>query len=327
MKSYLTSQIVKFLFCLLPCATPIKTNDAPQSMPNQQTQQNFIVIPIAEATVEHKQTSGAEGEHENIDSVSQQDSNEITFSSFLKAVKQGDLPQVEHQFQPEFLTSLDKYGQPPLFVAIACVVESVWKHHFDIVKFLVEKGADVNFIEDSDFEGDSSLILATRFGQEKIVNFLIENNANVNYQSVVSNNALHEAAQFNGGVGFRMARALVRAEANVNAQHPSSFETPLMVAARGGRIHMVKYLVDCGADISLVDFNNDTALNWAEKRIPLSLGQRDVVSYFRFLLFKQGEGRESDYESSSFEEVNLEPDVPPTVEGQMSPDGFHCITM
>ena len=155
----------------------------------------------------------------------------------------------------------------------------------------------------------------------------------MNYQSEVSNNALHEAAQFKTGVdeclnvGLRMARALVRAEANVNAQHPSSFETPLMVAARGGRIHMVQYLVDCGADISLVDVNNHTALNWAEKRIPLSLGQRDVVSYFRFLLFKQGEARESDYESSSFEEVNLEPDVPPTVEGQMSPDGFHCITM
>ena len=56
----------------------------------------------------------------------------------------------------------------------SAVMDAVWKSDFDMVKFFVEKGANLNFVGK---DGQTALILATGIGKEKICEILVKNGA------------------------------------------------------------------------------------------------------------------------------------------------------
>ena len=99
------------------------------------------------------------------------------------------------------------------------------KGDLEIVKFLVESGADVNA---KDKEGWSVLMEASYEGHLKVIKYLIENG-----------------------------------KVNVNAKDDDGW-TALMRASWRGYFEIVKYLVEKGADINIKNNNGKTALDLAD---------------------------------------------------------------
>ena len=129
------------------------------------------------------------------------------------------------------------------------------KGHFEIVKFLVENGANIHA------DGDSALCLAAEEGHFKIVKFLIKNGADIH---AIGDYALCVAAE-NGH--FKVVKFLLENGANIHARDDHA----LCWAAEKGHFKIVKFLVENGADIHARD---DCALRWAAQN-----GHFEIVKF------------------------------------------------
>ncbi|MEA5510565.1 ankyrin repeat domain-containing protein [Crocosphaera sp. UHCC 0190] len=119
----------------------------------------------------------------------------------------------------------------------------------DMVKFLVENGADVNAVET---EVDSTVLgLAVQTGNLDLVKFLIERGANINYQRPEGYNIILDA-MFCGNIIknpnlITMLNFLI--EKGVSVNNITSYgESALRVASRVGRFDVVDLLLTHGAD-------------------------------------------------------------------------------
>ena len=127
------------------------------------------------------------------------------------------------------------------------------------VRFLVEKGADVNAKNNDSW---TPLVCAAWRGDEEIIRFLVEKGADVNAKYESPRSPLTFAA-LKGQK--EIVRFLVEMGADVNIKHKHS-ETPLMYAAHYGQEEIVRFLVQKDADVNAKDNNNDTALDIAKKQ-------------------------------------------------------------
>lgn len=113
---------------------------------------------------------------------------------------------------------------------------------YDMVKILVENGADINYII-QDIKNDNNrvtaLMTASYFGSKNILKYLIEKGADINYQNRYG-------------------------------------QTSLMFAASNRRLDNVKMLVQNKADIKLKDKDGKTALDYAKEK-----GYTDIVNYLK----------------------------------------------
>ncbi|CAF1052114.1 unnamed protein product [Rotaria sordida] len=118
--------------------------------------------------------------------------------------------------------NLNITGQTALFMATL-------KDRINIVKFLIEKGAQVNI---QNRYGVSPLLLCSESGNRELVQTLIEAGANVNITPQ------GELAEENFLVG----------------------QTPLFVAAKKGHVEICEYLIQNGADVNAVTMTGATPL-------------------------------------------------------------------
>ena len=180
-------------------------------------------------------------------------------SAFEKAVKEGDLETTKQliEGENELNISTEKIGsQSPILVATR-------KGHIDIVKLLIENGADVNAKSSDSLtwsQGWTALISASENGDFNIAKLLIENGADVNASSKSGWTAIMSASR--GGY-FSIVKLLVENGADVNAISEIGW-TPVRAAAYYGYAkryvdreneEIVKFLVRNGADI-LVENGN-----------------------------------------------------------------------
>ena len=119
---------------------------------------------------------------------------------------------------------------------------------FDIVRILVENGAQVNYISDSrPFR--TPLQNSTARGDIDIVRVLVENGANVNVESVHPERSPLQNSIVFGHINT--VRLLVEHGAEVN---PKRYEvlgrTPLQNSVVRGDINIVRFLVEHGADVN-----------------------------------------------------------------------------
>jgi ankyrin repeat protein len=159
------------------------------------------------------------------------------------------------------------------------------------VQLLLERGADVNAIDDLGWtslmsaaqtgceksvnlmlqykaltevkavsSGRTALCIAATYGYDVIVRLLLEHGAEVEAVNKAGGAVLH-CVTFRGHLTV-MEVLLVQGHANVDAQD-SSGQTPLMLAAVGGEYQAVRMLVQKGADVKLKDELGRTVLNWA----------------------------------------------------------------
>ena len=119
--------------------------------------------------------------------------------------------------------------------------------HTDVVEYLVEQGADVNFV---DWRGDTALRGAARYGHLEIVKILVGSGADVNATDVDGRTALHHAVALRLWLGvdgghLAVVEFLVGSGAAVNAT-TSEGRTPRDLTECGTAV--AEYLASVGGE-------------------------------------------------------------------------------
>ncbi len=180
------------------------------------------------------------------------------------------------------------------------LLQAAWEGNYELVKKLVEEGADVDFLQEGD---GTALLLAIRGEKYKIARFLIENGADPNLGTKSDGHPLWMAAR-KGDID--LVRLLVNQGADVNTKFPGDGSAliqaarmdnmelvttlialkadvnmevkgdgnPLIMAAKGGNLSIVEALIAAGADINHEVPGDETPLINASEQ-----GHLDVVKY------------------------------------------------
>ncbi|MBL8390671.1 MAG: ankyrin repeat domain-containing protein [Candidatus Accumulibacter sp.] len=216
-------------------------------------------------------------------------------ASFEFAVERGDLRTVrrwlEQGLNPEYEAAHIGTG---LMVA-------AWYGNIEMMALFVERGADVRR---ANRHGEQPLQLAAWGGHLEAVQWLLERGAPLDRQGNQWS-ALHYAV-FNGH--GKVASDLMARGANINARAPNG-ATPLMMAAREGRLELARELLEAGANASLQSDWGDSALTMAMRYNHLRLAKM-IASPEEFAVAVKAP-------PESFGEASRSAALPPTVEAIM----------
>jgi ankyrin repeat protein len=136
-----------------------------------------------------------------------------------------------------------------------------------IDKIIPKFGIKINIDAPINQSNQTPLMSASREGYPDIVNFLIKNNANVNAARIYSDSPLILVSGnsiMDKDVQLTIVESLISAGANIN--HIGDYGiTPLMMAIDSNSPKIVSKLLQCGADITIKDKNEYTALDLARE--------------------------------------------------------------
>lgn len=124
-------------------------------------------------------------------------------------------------------------------------------------------------------DGIYPLILASRQGRNDVLNYLIEQHAEIDVLDQYGNNALWAACYAENS---DCINSLIQAAIDINHQNSASGATALIFAASSGREMAVEQLLAAGADINLKTHDDFTALDLASTRKILKLLSKLVKS-------------------------------------------------
>ena len=157
-----------------------------------------------------------------------------------------------------------EYQATPLHFAMA-------KNNVELVKIIVEAGADINFQN-----SHKTAPIHTGIYNDSLesIKFLIERGADVNLFQMDGLTSLHCAVIRNN---FELVKILVEAGADVNV-FDNNFAhqgTALHWAATLNNIKIAEFLLEMGADVNAKNSFDNTPLNWAMKN-----GNREMLEMF-----------------------------------------------
>jgi ankyrin repeat protein len=156
--------------------------------------------------------------------------------SIQTAARTGNLTEVERQLALGVNVNSRHY-----FTRDTPLIEAAYSGHVEIVKILIDHGADVNL------KGEAwcgPLHAAALGGHVEVVKLLLHHGADVNIFS--HNKPLHYAAM-NGHI--EVAQILIAHGADINAKGTDEY-TPLGTAVSNLQVDMVEYLLSKGADVN-----------------------------------------------------------------------------
>ena len=142
-----------------------------------------------------------------------------------------------------------------------------------LIRALIEVGADVNA---QTAYGDSALQAAVDAQDPALVRLLAASGADVSAVNVNLLTPLMYAIAVEGPQCVNMLRELCDAGADVNQPDPLYGTTPLVWAANGDSVAVVKFLLERGADVRATDGEGKTAFRRA-----MDSGQRQIALVLR----------------------------------------------
>ena len=178
------------------------------------------------------------------------------------AITNGDLVLLKSMIEgnKDLLESrIDTYFTPLNFASL--------EGKTDIVKYLVDKGADINT---RDREGSIPLQNAAIKGYLDIVIILVEKGSDVNYKDDNDVTPLHFACMSGN---YELVKYLIDNGANVRAVSKAGRE-PIFEAAWGGNLEMIKFLESKGSDLKGINSNGNTPLHFASRN-----GSKELIEY------------------------------------------------
>lgn len=162
----------------------------------------------------------------------------------------------------------------------------ILKNDFDIAKYLINKGANVNAIHPATH--CSALQLAAATDNKKssipIVKLLVKNGANINHSSKLCAPAIIEASIAGN---LNVVEFLHKNQANLNLQHSNSYA--LYEAALNGHKNLTRWLLENGANPNLKSRDDSTALHIIAQNLP-ELYEPAINKGGQATLDKQGQG-------------------------------------
>jgi ankyrin repeat protein len=136
---------------------------------------------------------------------------------------------------------------------------AVRAEHLDVVKVLVERGADINMGDNDEL---TPLHKSAYRGLTEISEYLISKGANISAEDRRGVTPLHLAA----ARGHNKVMELLLAKgAEINTADKDG-ETPLHRAAKNGYPRAIDFLAEKGADLNVPDNHGKTALYWTVER-------------------------------------------------------------
>jgi ankyrin repeat protein len=182
------------------------------------------------------------------------------FNALNRACSDGNLEAVK--FLAENGVDINDEGKP-----LDAAIENGQK---EIVEYLIKKGVDVNAVEirqdgeKAGLKSGSALSTATFFGWYDLVEILLENGAELEYQNeCVDKDTVIITAAERGSKNI--LEYLIKSGSKIN-YHNEKGETALMRAVNNGYIENVELLLKYNAEIDLKNKDGDTALDIAKKR-------------------------------------------------------------
>jgi len=148
-------------------------------------------------------------------------------------------------------SAMDPNGNTPL-------VWAARNGKYNIVKYLVEKYQLPLNVQN--FEGETALSVAVLTGHGEIVRFLIERGAQLNIGNCRSETSLHHAVVLGN---LEVARLLVEEGIYVDAEDDCG-DTPLHFAVREDKADMVEFLLHVGANAEHVNQDEENPAELAE---------------------------------------------------------------
>ncbi|KAJ5359714.1 uncharacterized protein N7496_012127 [Penicillium cataractarum] len=165
---------------------------------------------------------------------------------------------------------------------ISMLYKETEKGHLEMVKLLVQAGADVFYESYKDFSragpgrhGYTALYIATNNGHLDVMKYLIQHGAPVSHQGAEDISALHVAVQTDCPSSVSL---LLEAGANMSLR-ASCGGTPLHFAAEYGFLEAVQLLLDAGADPFVRNWHGQFPWDLA-----LNGGHDDTVNIFEELV-------------------------------------------
>ncbi len=168
---------------------------------------------------------------------------------------QGEALEPELKNQDEAAVTLRRSNRPMVrglppsdvspFMSFTPLSACSLKGHHDIATLLIEAGAEVNL---SDRAGDTALNRACFGGHTPLAKLLLDSRAQINQCNLSGVSALHFAATMGRE---ETVKFLIERKACLNKKDSQHGMTPLMDAARRGRLAVCKHLVWAGADMTL----------------------------------------------------------------------------
>jgi ankyrin repeat protein len=201
--------------------------------------------------------------------------------SLFDAVRSNNIKSAKYFLKKEANANEIRNGITPLTLAVGLGFP-------EMVKLLLDKGADVNLVNEN---GDTSLMIAVSSGNLEITRLLLNRDADINlvnryglstFEIAVESDSMEmiELLLNKGGNGIPIENAtalifhasmtslpilklLVKKGVNINVLNNRA-QTPLMFAVREtnttGSLEIVEFLLSNGADINAVDINGWSAL-------------------------------------------------------------------
>lgn len=165
----------------------------------------------------------------------------------LKATKSGDVDGVGY--------ALESGANPNILEGWTPLQWASYKGHVEIVKKLLEKGAQVNTVGSE----TTALHLAVSTGRLEIVQLLLGKYAHFEHKDGCGCTPLHYAAEY----GYtEIAALLIQRHAWINAQEGAGW-TPLHFASYNGHVGVVKLLLGVKCDVNSKNTLQDTPLHFA----------------------------------------------------------------
>ncbi|MDD3732725.1 MAG: ankyrin repeat domain-containing protein [candidate division Zixibacteria bacterium] len=195
-------------------------------------------------------------------------SNHVMAGEIHEAAKKGDLKTVKKILAKDItrIHAQDEVGYTPLSWA---AVRGKW----DVLKFLLEAGADVNY---QGIDRCAALFSACNHDRPEIILLLLARGADMEHKNAWGNTALSLAAQKGNA---RVVALLISKGADINTASHEGW-TPLHYARKADHQEVVDILLDAGADATIKDSYGKAALDYTFKRPPpVSLEKNKLHEY------------------------------------------------